>query len=271
MIQPLPTTTLAWLHQSATVKGSTYSQVLLHLLDRVEALEAKYETQRLAPLEWGKDVDKLDRLIALDRDDDEAAPVATDEELADCYEDAAKVAILNRRDYDKALTSVDVLKAQIRAIYNLGRQHGAAQPPAARAALAEPPTDEQLLESAAPPAPEAGEEDMNKAEIGLDALRNTVCNSQDDYNAIFAALKRLAEIATLLQRLSAPAPVVVPVAVSERPWEKGGWTDLAGECWWCPPDGPAYWSMANPAMVYDGWLLPAHAIPIPPPQVGEGE
>ena len=40
-----------------------------------------------------------------------------------------------------------------------------------------------------------GEEDANTAEIGLDALRNTVCNSLDDYNAIFAALKRLAEIA----------------------------------------------------------------------------
>ena len=74
--------------------------------------------------------------------------------------------------------------------------------------------------------------------------------------------------ATLLQQLSAPAPALVPVAVSERPWEKGGWTDLDGECWWCPPDGPAYWSLANPAMVYGGWLLPAHAIPIPtiPPQ-----
>jgi hypothetical protein len=68
-------------------------------------------------------------------------------------------------------------------------------------------------------------------------------------------------------QLSAPAPAVVPVAVSERPWEKGGWTDLDGECWWCPPDGPAYWSMANPAMVYGGWLLPAHALPVP--QAGE--
>jgi hypothetical protein len=69
-----PPETLAWLHQSATVKGSTYSQVLLHLLERVEALEQKYETQRWAILKWGKDVeqphqDKLDRLIALDSDD----------------------------------------------------------------------------------------------------------------------------------------------------------------------------------------------------------
>jgi hypothetical protein len=32
--------TLAWLHQSASLTGSTYSQVLLYLLERVEALEA---------------------------------------------------------------------------------------------------------------------------------------------------------------------------------------------------------------------------------------
>ena len=68
-------------------------------------------------------------------------------------------------------------------------------------------------------------------------------------------------------QVAAPAGELVPVPVSERPWEKGGWTDLDGECWWYPPDGPAYWSMANPAMVYGGWLLPAHAIPLP--QAGE--
>jgi hypothetical protein len=75
--------------------------------------------------------------------------------------------------------------------------------------------------------------------------------------------------AILLSQFSAPAPAVVPVAVSERPWERGGWLDLDSECWWCPPDGPAYWSMANPAMVYGGWIIPAHAIPMP--QVGEVE
>jgi hypothetical protein len=83
--------------------------------------------------------------------------------------------------------------------------------------------------------------------------------------------ERLTRAATLLEQQAAPAPAVapVPVAVSKRPWEKGGWTDLDGECWWCPPDGPAYWSMANPAMVYGGWVVPAHAIPVP--EVGEGE
>jgi hypothetical protein len=61
-------------------------------------------------------------------------------------------------------------------------------------------------------------------------------------------------------------PTIEPVPVSERPWEREkGWRDPDGECWWCPPDGPPYWQMANPAMVYGGWLLPPHALPIPTP------
>jgi hypothetical protein len=57
MPEPLPPETLAWLRQSAAVDGAAYSQVLLHLLERVEALEQPKQ-------------DKLDRLIALDREDE---------------------------------------------------------------------------------------------------------------------------------------------------------------------------------------------------------
>jgi hypothetical protein len=63
---------LAWLRQCAAVDGNTYDRVLLHLLERVEALEAAQQQPHQ---------DKLDRLIELDRDDDEptpeAAPVVT--------------------------------------------------------------------------------------------------------------------------------------------------------------------------------------------------
>ena len=41
MAEPLPPATLAWLQQSAAVDGAAYSQVLLHLLERVEALEQR--------------------------------------------------------------------------------------------------------------------------------------------------------------------------------------------------------------------------------------
>jgi hypothetical protein len=41
MTQPLSPQVLAWLRQCASVDGNTYSQVLLHLLERVEALEKR--------------------------------------------------------------------------------------------------------------------------------------------------------------------------------------------------------------------------------------
>ena len=41
MTEPLSPQALAWLRQSVLVDGSTYSRVLLHLLERVEALEAR--------------------------------------------------------------------------------------------------------------------------------------------------------------------------------------------------------------------------------------
>ena len=41
-----PPETLAWLRQSAAVDGAAYSQVLLHLLDRVESLEKAQELRR---------------------------------------------------------------------------------------------------------------------------------------------------------------------------------------------------------------------------------
>jgi hypothetical protein len=73
-------------------------------------------------------------------------------------------------------------------------------------------------------------------------------------------------IAEALTRYARPA--IRPVLVAERPWEREGWCDADGECWWCPRDGPPYWQMANPAMVYGGWLLPHHALPIPQPAPG---
>jgi hypothetical protein len=59
-----PPETLAWLRQSAAVDGAAYSQVLLHLLERVEALE-----QRPIP-----------GTVELTTPTPKATPVVTDEE-----------------------------------------------------------------------------------------------------------------------------------------------------------------------------------------------
>jgi len=57
-----PPETLAWLHHASSC-GQRDAQMMLHVLGRLDALDNKYETQRLATLEWGKDVDKLMRWI----------------------------------------------------------------------------------------------------------------------------------------------------------------------------------------------------------------
>jgi hypothetical protein len=71
------------------------------------------------------------------------------------------------------------------------------------------------------------------------------------------------------------AQAVVPVAVSERPWDRKGWKDAEGRCWfgWAaepglPPD--ASWSYCKPSdRDMASVSAPAHAIPLP--QAGEGE
>jgi hypothetical protein len=75
---------------------------ILELRDRIEALEAAQQPPQ----------DKLDRLIALDRDDPTNSLVeriATDAELCQVYNDAP-----------------DHCGPALRAVYDLGRQHGAA-------------------------------------------------------------------------------------------------------------------------------------------------
>jgi hypothetical protein len=123
-------------------KADWYDSCMLELRARVEELEAQYETQRLATLGWGKDVDKhsrwiddhLKRIMALEQrpipgtvelaaPTPKSAPMATDKELEGLFRG-----------------SVRTWREALRAAYDRGRQHGAAAaqpaPPAAP-----PPTD----------------------------------------------------------------------------------------------------------------------------------
>jgi hypothetical protein len=101
-----PPETLAWLRQSAAVDGAAYSQVLLHLLDRVEALE-------VAQQQPADHVPGVTKMVPTP----EAAPVATDEKLQEVF-----------------AQSPGTIAEGWRGIYNLGRKHGPAQPPAAQPA-----------------------------------------------------------------------------------------------------------------------------------------
>ena len=99
--------TLAWLRQTAKFDGAAYSQVLLHLLERVEALEQQPTCKQALQVPPTP----------------EAAPLVTDEELL-----AMRSWSSHGPTFDSDLVEFG------RACYNLGRQHGAAQPPAAQPA-----------------------------------------------------------------------------------------------------------------------------------------
>jgi hypothetical protein len=110
--------TLAWLRQTAKFEGGVTAQAILHLLERVEALEAKdqldaeaWASMRRASCDYQRRLSNLEAVMNLRQQDEdaelaaptpEAAPVATDEDLWSLW--------ANRR------------------------QHGAAQPPAAEPA-----------------------------------------------------------------------------------------------------------------------------------------
>jgi hypothetical protein len=62
-------------------------------------------------------------------------------------------------------------------------------------------------------------------------------------------------------------PTPQPVAVSERPWERDGWCDEQGRCWWTAnkpgPLPPVWWMVSIPQSCTDGIMLPANALPTP--------
>ena len=94
------------------------------------------------------------------------------------------------------------------------------------------------------------------------------------YNDTLAVLQEMIT-AALLQQPPAPAPAAVPVAVAERPWEREGWCDEQGYCWfgWAAEPGlplDASWSYCKPSDRDTASVsAPHHAIPLP--QIGEGE
>lgn len=78
-----------------------------------------------------------------------------------------------------------------------------------------------------------------------------------DVSTFCANLTRTADLLTRL--------ALQPVPVKERPWEREGWCDDEGRCWCMPTlDGPPpRWWLIRPEPLSDGFVLPAHALPLP--------
>ena len=119
---------------------------------------------------------------------------------------------------------------------------------------------------ATPAAPEAGEVGELAAEL------NRIAEDAREAGQVTDA-QSLTRAATLLQQQAAPAPAVVPVAVTERPWEREEWCDRLGRCWMGDPGGQGFiasWRLCRPEDAPSMTVsLPHHAIPLP--QGGEGE
>jgi hypothetical protein len=59
-------------------------------------------------------------------------------------------------------------------------------------------------------------------------------------------------------------PTIEPVPMAERPWEREGWCDAEGRCWWFNHAGIPEWQLASDGP-YGDFSLPHHALPIPTP------
>lgn len=93
--------------------------------------------------------------------------------------------------------------------------------------------------------------------------------------------ERLDRVATLLQQqaaeLAALRTGVMPVPVSERPWDREGWCDEEGRCWFLSSRFLT-WSLESPPVALTCQIarlhsLPFHALPLPwptdPPAAGQ--
>jgi hypothetical protein len=64
-------------------------------------------------------------------------------------------------------------------------------------------------------------------------------------------------------------PAIEPVPVAERPWEREGWCDAEGRCWWGDPEGmPSWWYCYEEDICDATHCLPHWALPVPQQEPG---
>ncbi len=73
-----------------------------------------------------------------------------------------------------------------------------------------------------------------------------------------------AAIDSATERQPLPTDNLAPVPVADRPWERPGWCDANGRCWWTD-DRQIWWTEVDPTQLGQrGWVLPHWAIPAVP-------
>ena len=137
-------------------------------------------------------------------------------------------------------------------------------------AIASSATLLEQLATAAPPAPLDGEVGELVAWLNNHAAH---LRTMEGIGALpeTELQERLDRAATLIQQqaaeLAALRTGVMPVPVSERPWDREGWCDEEGRCWFLSSRFLT-WSLESPPVALTRQIarlhsLPAHAIPLP--------
>jgi hypothetical protein len=120
----------------------------------------------------------------------------------------------------------------------------------------------QAVEAARTALAQPEPEGVADEEIEREALKNA--DSDDEYRAFKSGAFFVQE------RIS--RPTIEPVPVSERPWEREGWCNAEGRCWFgAPQDGPADagWILRMPSerLSHQAVSLPHNALSVPGAEV----
>jgi hypothetical protein len=150
------------------------------------------------------------------------------------------------------------------AIYVHAHQTGNSVPPhidaEARAALAQPEPQEQVLARV-----EFAERKFN---CPSDVVLRQYC---DDWFYGNPERSEVDPVDLCRGAIKLFAQIPAPIPVSERPWEREGWCDPVGKCWWW---NPATNTLGTPWWSYEPWewmedaaySLPYWALPVPQQQ-----
>jgi len=108
----------------------------------------------------------------------------------------------------------------------------------------------------------------------LKQLAWTVHADAQDDDQCGDVVVRVCRAAIAADRARYARPTIKPVPVAERPWEREGWCDAEGRCWWGVPAGivdpddervsAACWALVGAMPNATHWL-PHHALPLPQP------
>jgi hypothetical protein len=117
-----------------------------------------------------------------------------------------------------------------------------------------------LSRPAAPPAPEPGEVDelihclrIREQSLGSEGTNLVQLGDAAYFGRAATRLEQQeSELAVLVQQLAEPAKALV-VPVNKQPWNRPGWCDAEGRCWFCNSYSMGRWNYDTPSDPAQDW------------------